>query len=185
MRIVAGQYRNRSIKVPEGLEVRPTTNQMREGVFNICQHLIEDARFLDLFAGSGAMGLEALSRGAEFVTFVDNNKSSIRSITDNVKAFDVEDQVSVLFGDVFKLFNRLDTFTIIYIDPPYDVEDPDIYYKLLTEIDKRGLLEPQGRILVETKYKAKINLPLEGYTHFQFRDKRRYGIAELYQFQAT
>ena len=110
---------------------------MREGVFNICQHLIEDARFLDLFAGLGAMGLEALSRGAEFVTFVDNNKSSIRSITDNVKAFDVEDQVSVLFGDVFKLFNRLDTFTIIYIDPPLDVEDPDIYYKLLTEIDKR------------------------------------------------
>ncbi len=186
MRIVAGEFRNRKIKVPEGLDVRPTTSQVREAVFNICQHTIAGARFLDIFAGSGAMGFEALSRGAEFAVFIDNSKNSIRCITDNAKELALQNNVSVLYGDAYKLLPQLDKrgepFDIVYIDPPYDLDDPDCYLKLLNLLDESRLIKPEGRVFVEAMYKAKINLPLEGYQNLTFRDKRRFGIAELFQF---
>jgi 16S rRNA (guanine966-N2)-methyltransferase len=186
MRIVAGSLRNRKIKVPTGLDVRPTTDQLREAVFNICQTFIAEGKFLDLFAGSGAMGIEALSRGAEAATFIDNNKSSIRCISENVKAFDLQDKATVLFGDVLKLLSQLrEAFDIIYIDPPYDPDDADLYFNILTVIDQSAILKPGGRVFIEARHKAKIYLPLEGYERLIFRDRRRYGIAELFQFNGT
>lgn len=188
MRIVAGNYRNRKIKTPEGLDVRPTTSQVREAVFNICQHLIEGARFLDIFAGSGAMGLEALSRGAAFATFIDSSKNSIRCISDNAKELAVQTKCSILHGDAFKLLPQLakrgDSFDIIYIDPPYDLNDPDCYLKVLTLLDENRLLKPEGRVFVEARYKGDLQVPTEGFQHLTLRDKRRLGLAELFQFDS-
>ncbi len=78
MRIIAGIYKNRNIRTPKGGNTRPTSGMLREAVFNICQASIEKAHFLDLFAGSGAMGLEALSRGAKHAVFVDNHREAIQ-----------------------------------------------------------------------------------------------------------
>lgn len=182
-RIVAGEFRSRKIKVPEGLDIRPTTNQVREAVFNICQHIIEGARFLDVCAGSGAMGFEALSRGAEFVTFIDSGKSSIRCIGENVKDYGVQAKCAMLCGDAIKVLQQLDQrgegYNLIYIDPPYDL---DLYFELLKIIDQGNLVKPGGRVFIEAAYNAKINLPLEGYESLTFYDRRRYGVSELFQF---
>lgn len=186
LRIVAGEYRNRKIKVPEGLDVRPTTNQMREAVFNICQHSIEGARFLDIFAGSGAMGFEALSRGAAHATFIDSGKSSIRCITDNVKALSLEANCSILSGDAVKILQQLERrgegYSLIYIDPPYE---SDLYLKLLTLLDEGSLVSPGGRVFIESAFKSKINLPQEGLKSLTFCEKRRYGIAELFEYRKS
>src|SRR5436305_1632219 len=103
MRIIAGTFKNRRLIAPKGDATRPTTEQLRESLFNICQHYLEGAHFLDLFAGSGAMGLEALSRGASYATFVDNNKESVGYIHANVEALKVGGHSKVICGDVFTI----------------------------------------------------------------------------------
>lgn len=149
--------------------------------------MIEGARFLDLFAGSGAMGFEALSRGAEFAVFIDSGKSSVRCIRENVIALGVEDRTSILSGDALKLLQQLDkrheAFNLIYIDPPYDIEDREVYAKILKRLDGVEFLKLDGRVFVEAEQKRQIELPLEGYKNLKFRQKRRYGIAELFEFK--
>lgn len=128
MHIYSGQYKNRTISSPKGLQTRPTSGRLRECLFNICQGEIEGAHFLDLFAGSGAMGLEALSRGALSATFVDNSKESIRCIQMNIRALGVEKCSQVIYGDVFTILSNANSkaplakrsFDIIYADPPYE-----------------------------------------------------------------
>ena len=125
MHIIGGIYRNRTLIAPKGQEVRPTSSRLREALFNICQSYIQDALFLDLFAGSGAMGFEAISRGAKKATLIDLSKDSIRCIEANAASLNVEEQVQILQGDVFKWIERLQKqgvqFDIIYADPPYQI----------------------------------------------------------------
>src|SRR5437016_7699125 len=107
MHIIGGRYRNRTIAAPKGLATRPTSGALRESLFNICQHYIEGARFLDLFAGSGAMGLEALSRGAGHAFFIDNSRDAVNCLKGNAKKLLVEEQVTIRYGDVFQILERL------------------------------------------------------------------------------
>src|ERR1700722_2602828 len=124
MQIYSGLHKGRVIQSPKGLKTRPTSGRLREALFNICQGEVEGTRFLDLFAGSGAMGMEALSRGAQSSTFVDNSKESIRCIQANIHMVKAEKHAEIIYGDVFdilgKLAKRGRSFELIYADPPYD-----------------------------------------------------------------
>jgi 16S rRNA (guanine966-N2)-methyltransferase len=150
MRIIAGLYKGRRLKTLEGLSIRPTSDRLRETVFNIISPQIEGARFADLCAGSGAVGIEALSRGAGSVTFVEQSPRAAAVIRENLA------HCRITTG--FKLINRpvmtalaylaaeKQTFDIIYLDPPYD---SPLYDQVLASIASHGLLAADGIVLVE------------------------------------
>lgn len=148
MRIIAGQFKNRTIAAPKGQNTRPTSSLLRETIFNILQYRMEGAEFLDLFSGSGAIGLEALSREAKSATFIDSSKEAIKCLKKNAEALQVETQVEILFGDVFEKLKKLNrSFDVIFADPPYG--NPKLVRKLFEMIDKSGLLKPGGWLLAE------------------------------------
>lgn len=124
LRIIAGKFKGRILKIPKSSRTRPTQGMLREAIFNICQNEIEGALFLDLFAGSGAMGLEALSRGAARATFVEQNRQAIACIKENIKTLQVENQAALIPADVSLALTLLakqkTQFDLIYIDPPYE-----------------------------------------------------------------
>ncbi|MEI6243088.1 MAG: 16S rRNA (guanine(966)-N(2))-methyltransferase RsmD, partial [Chlamydiota bacterium] len=145
LRIIGGLFKSRQIKAPKTSFVRPTSSSLRESVFNICQNRIEGANFLDLFGGSGAMGLEALSRKAAHVTFVDNSKEAVSVIEENIRALGVQDFTKVFLGDVFTILKRLGksgtVFDIVYIDPPYRLyEDRTFVFRLLTSLQEYKII---------------------------------------------
>lgn len=191
MRIVAGTLKNKPIIAPKGHETRPTSERLRESLFNICQSYIEDADFLDLCAGSGAMGLEALSRGAKSATFIDNNRESILAIKDNIRSLGVEDRAHVFQGDVFdyleKLAKRGKTFNIIYADPPYEMDSMlngqpiSCSNHILHLIENSSLLAPNGTLFMEDSLRGK---PDTDYLRtLKLESSRRLGRSILLQFE--
>ncbi len=128
MRVVAGELRGRRIEAPPGLDTRPTTDKVREAVFNALNSLdlIRDATVADLYAGSGALGIEALSRGAARCTFVERDRTALRTLRDNVAELGVDDRSKVVPGDALVLVGSLDV-DIVLADPPYDFDRwPDL-----------------------------------------------------------
>lgn len=123
MRVIAGSARRLVLKCPEGKHTRPTTDRIKETLFNILQGEIVDARFLDLFSGSGGIGIEALSRGAKQCVFVENEREAVTCIKQNLKTTRLSDQAQVMAMDVMQAIRRLDSlhepFDIIFMDPPY------------------------------------------------------------------
>ncbi|HZB28145.1 MAG TPA: 16S rRNA (guanine(966)-N(2))-methyltransferase RsmD, partial [Gemmatimonadales bacterium] len=124
MRIVGGQFGGRRLVVPKDARVRPTADRVREAWMSILGDELAGARVLDLFAGSGALGLEALSRGAESVSFVELNPPSLRALHQNITSLGVESQVTVHRGDAMRHVERLPAgaFDIVLADPPYTVD---------------------------------------------------------------
>jgi 16S rRNA (guanine966-N2)-methyltransferase len=159
MRIISGFFRNQQLNSPKGKAVRPTSEKLRACLFNICQNDIADASFLDLFAGSGAMGLEALSRGASSATFVELDKMAANCIRENIERLKVQDQAKLFQGNVFQIVQRWvnehKSFDIIYADPPYQshlIEDEthvSFNHKLLKIIDNGSLLSTSGQLFLE------------------------------------
>ena len=126
MRIVAGAQRGRRLVTPTGLEVRPTTDRVREAIFNALGSLgaTEDARVLDLFAGSGALGIEALSRGAAHVTFVDSSPKALAAVRANLEACGAEDSTAVVRADALAYVERDgERVDLALLDPPYGFDD--------------------------------------------------------------
>jgi 16S rRNA (guanine966-N2)-methyltransferase len=123
MRVVAGEMRGRRIEAPPGLDTRPTTDMVREAVFNALTSLdlIRDATVADLYAGSGALGIEALSRGAAHCTFVERDRTALRTLRANVAELGVDDRSKVVPGDALVLVAALDV-DIVLADPPYDFD---------------------------------------------------------------
>ena len=147
MRIISGEYRGRKLETPRGKDVRPTTDKVKEAMFSILMPYIPGARCLDLFAGTGGLGLEALSRGADFTVFCDNDRESIALVKENIKKCHAEDKSKVVFGDYMKALERSDEkYDIIIVDPPYD---SGLYIKCLTSIEKLDLLDDEGIIIAE------------------------------------
>ena len=187
MHIIAGKYKNRSISAPSGLETRPTSGRLRESVFNICQHNIEGAEFLDLFAGSGIMGLEALSRGAKRATFIDKGRESISAIRRNVQALGVETEATVLQGDAIQRMKKLEEagmhFDLIYVDPPYGLMDKSdtCSSRVLSELDKGDLLKEGGMLFIEESQEAQPDG--EGLTTLHLMSSRRMGRSTLLQYE--
>jgi 16S rRNA (guanine966-N2)-methyltransferase len=151
MRVIAGIYKGRRLKTLEGLSVRPTSDRMRETLFNILSPRIEGARFADICAGSGAIGVEALSRGAERVTFIESSLKAARIISENLRNCGIRrEDYSVINRDVIRALKNLASektqFDIIYFDPPYD---SDIYAPVMWQIAKNDLLAEDGVVIVE------------------------------------
>ena len=125
LRIIAGEFKGRRLKTPGGRTVRPTGDRVKEAWFSILQQSIPEARVLDLFAGSGALGFEALSRGAMAVDFVENHMASLAAIRDNAATLKVEDRVTIHRMDAVRFAERLQPaqYDLAFADPPYASED--------------------------------------------------------------
>lgn len=150
MRVIAGQARGYALIAPEGLSTRPTADRVKETIFNVIQFELAGASVLDLFAGSGAMGIEALSRGAADAVFVDFSKESINAVNKNLEKTKLAGSASVLQTDFLRAIDGFSKngrrFSIVFLDPPY--------YKGLTEkalraISEAGLLADDGFIVAE------------------------------------
>jgi len=151
MRIIAGSLKNRRIIVPRAAGIRPTSNKLREAVFNVLQNEIVGAKFLDLFAGSGAMGLEALSRGADSAVFVDRSGRFVSCLKKNVSAMEVGERSSIILRDALEALEKFAAerrrFDIIYSDPPYSKED--LNREVLSIVGRKCLLRQGGFLLLE------------------------------------
>ena len=147
MRIITGKYRGRKLETPFGNEIRPTSNKVKESIFNILMCDIEDAVCVDLFAGTGNLGLEALSRGASKCWFCDNERNSVDIIKRNIKYCKAENESIVLAGDYNKALKRIDEkVDIVFLDPPYH---DGLYEKAIEQIDMLDLLTDVGIIVAE------------------------------------
>ena len=123
MRVIAGTAKRIQLKTIEGLDTRPTTDRIKETLFNMISEYLADSRFLDLFSGSGAIGIEALSRGAKFAAFVEQNPKAVTCIRENLKATKLEAKANVFATDVISALRRMEgeeKFDYIFMDPPYD-----------------------------------------------------------------
>lgn len=149
MRIIAGTARSLPLKTPEGRETRPTTDRIKETLFNIIQRKIPGAVFLDLFAGSGGIGLEALSRGAKRAYFVENNKKTAAVIEENIRFTKFTEQSHLMRMDVLSALRKLEgreRFDIIFMDPPYQQL---LEKEALTYLADSDLIDEDSLIIVE------------------------------------
>jgi len=153
MRIIAGKYRGRNLKSPPSLATRPTSDRLRETLFNILAPRIEGARFLDLCAGSGAVGIEALSRGAAHVTFVDRSRKMYALIETNLKLLKVgDDETEASSREALDFLKRNiklgeEPFDLIFFDPPYAIDYGEVLDYL--GANAAGLLASDGAVIVE------------------------------------
>jgi len=149
MRVIAGSAKRIQLKTIEGLETRPTTDRIKETLFNMISGYLADSSFLDLFSGSGAIGIEALSRGANFAAFVEQNPKAVKCIQDNLKVTKLDTKAEVFLMDVFSALRRLEgkkQFDYVFMDPPYD----NLLEKQVLEYLKDSdLLSSDALIIVE------------------------------------
>lgn len=183
--ITSGKYRRRRLKMPQTKDVKPTQSILRLGVFNFLADFIDKALVLDLFAGSGAFGIEALSRGAKHVTFVDKLNKPILTIKDNIKALNLQKQTSVFKDDALHfLVNSLKRgrrFDIIFIDPPYEklFKMQEIERKeYLSELLDRAfsILNPKSIIILKLHKKIKFEPPKGSIIY----KSSKYGLNKVY-----
>lgn len=146
MKIISGKYRGKTLKTLDGMDTRPTTSRVKESVFSIIQFDIQDADILDLFAGSGQMGIECLSRGANFCIFNDNNGKSTQIIRENLKICDENYKIyQKSYEELLKTINK--QFDIILLDPPYN---KNLINFSLNLIKSFKLLKKDGIIVAES-----------------------------------
>lgn len=159
MKVITGSTRGKRLVTPEGLDTRPTTDRVKESVFNIVQFHVPGARVLDLFAGSGQMGIEALSRGAVFCVFADKDKQAQKAIGTNLKNTGFAGQSRVFAGDSFAALESLrdEKFDLIFLDPPYGGQMLNAALKKICLFDN---LRSGGIIICESAQKDEIE-PLE------------------------
>lgn len=146
MRVITGIARGRRLKTPDNYDIRPTTDNVKESVFNIIQFDIEGRQVLDLFAGTGQLGIECLSRGAAGAVFVDRDRDAVRIVKDNLKTCGMK--ATVLQEDSISFLNHCGKFDVIFIDPPYD---SNLYESALKIINLVDILSEGGIIICEAR----------------------------------
>lgn len=146
MRVITGSARGRRLKTPDNDEIRPTTDNVKESLLNILQFDIEGRRVLDLFAGTGQLGIECLSRGAVGVTFVDKDREAVRIVRENLKSCGLT--APVLQEDALRFLDRGQQFDLIFVDPPYD---SGLYEAVLEKINSVDILSDGGIIVCEAR----------------------------------
>ncbi len=183
MRIVGGRFRGRSLAAPSGTLTRPTSDRVREALFNILAHGIEDfelegARVLDLFAGSGALGLEALSRGAAYCVFVEDNADARGAVRENIEALGLTGASKLWRRDATKLGPAapMQPFQLLFADPPYGKGLGELALKAAAE---GGWLSPGAVCVLEERADSAIAAP-EAFTSL---DMRSYGDTALHFFR--
>jgi 16S rRNA (guanine966-N2)-methyltransferase len=158
MRVIAGQYRSRPLRTLKGTKLRPTSDRLRETLFNILGPAVEDVTFVDLYAGTGAVGIEALSRGARHVIFVEQHAPAAALIRRNVESLGIRPEAEVLSVDVARALERLESRRvhahIIFVDPPYAADEE--YEKTLEALGESAIVAPDGRVIVEHLRKREL-----------------------------
>lgn len=150
MRVISGKVRGLKLNAPKNDDVRPTTDRVKESLFNIINSYIMDSKILDLFAGTGSLGIECLSRGAQKCVFVDISRDSIEIVKSNIRKARVENESVIVNADfkdaITKIQATKDKFDVIFMDPPYY---KDMFISALEKIDQADLLIEDGIIVIE------------------------------------
>lgn len=157
MRVIAGSARSLPLRTIEGTDTRPTQDRIKETLFNMLQSDIPGCKFLDLYSGSGAIGIEALSRGAAKAVLVENSKKAVECIKDNLTFTKLADKADVMEMDVLSAINRLkgkDVFSIVYMDPPYS---NDYERDVLAALRNSDIIDEYTIIIVEEKLDADLD----------------------------
>lgn len=177
MRVIGGIYRGRRLRTIEGLAVRPTSDRLRETLFNILTPVIAGSRLLDLCAGSGAVGIEALSRRAEHATFVEISRRACSVIEDNIRSLDIKNEATIINREAISALKWMTAedkqFDIIFFDPPYA---SDLYEKVMKIVGSGDLLAEGGIMVVE--YRAKTP-PQSQYGKLQIYRQVKHGDSSL------
>ena len=155
MRVIAGKFRSRQLRGLKGTALRPTSDKLRETLFNVLADRVAEARFADLYAGTGAVGIEAFSRGASEVLFVEKHGASVALIKKNLESLDIRERVRVIASDVVEALrkwisigaSRMPVFDLVYLDPPY--ADERSYQDALTLLGNSDLVAPEGVVVAE------------------------------------
>lgn len=177
MRIVAGEFRSRRIEAPSGMDTRPTLDKVREAVFSSLGGYFEGGNMLDLYAGSGANGLEALSRGMDKAVFVDKDRRAVNAIRKNIEALGVKERTRILSCPDTKALAALKEegmkFSLIYMDPPYAKQKNAEILSLISDYD---LIEENGTVIIESIKDDEFH---EEYDHLRYDKDRIYGISRI------
>jgi 16S rRNA (guanine966-N2)-methyltransferase len=151
LRIIAGKYRSRRLKAPSGTQTRPTSDRLRETLFNVLGASVVGSVWLDLFAGSGAVGIEALSRGAHMVCFVESSPQAARAIRANLAKLEIKDGCEIVEREVKNALRLLESRSascdFCFLDPPYRKQDD--YEQVLSFLSRSSLLKPESQIIAE------------------------------------
>lgn len=175
MRVIAGTAKRLTLETIEGLDTRPTTDRIKETLFNIIGTHMWDTTFLDLFSGSGAIGIEALSRGSKKAVFIEQNIKAVTCIKKNLDKTKLTDRAEVIRNDVISGIKHLEnreTFDYIFMDPPYDC---GLEKEALLAIQEAGILANQGLIVVEASL----------HTDFQYLDSMKYTLIKEKKYKTN
>ena len=179
MRVISGKARGTKLSSIESLSTRPTLDRVKESLFNIIQNNLRDAVVLDLFAGSGQLGIEALSRGADKAYLCDINRDAVKMIKQNLEKTKLKDKAVVINEDYKKALRTLNTnekFDIIFIDPPYK---EDIAVDSIIDIIHESRLEENGIMIIETDEIERDLREINKIENIKIIDQRKYGRASL------
>lgn len=173
IRVISGSARGRKLKLVPGDHTRPVMDRVKESLFNIIGQGVRDSRWLDLFAGTGSVGIEALSRGASYCLFLDISRDAVRTIYDNLRLTKLDERAEVRRADAFAVLSAprgVEPFDIIYIAPP---QYREIWKQALLRIDQQpGWLNPDGIAVAQIDPKEYQEITLN---HLRLNDQRRYG----------
>ncbi len=173
LRVISGELKGKKLFSVKGLKTRPTSGRLRESIFNILSDCVVDSVVLDLFAGTGAMGIEALSRGASFAIFIDNDKEAVSTISKNIEACGLKDRVRVkkydLSKNIIKFANKLPAFNLVFMDPPYN---RNLIIPALIYLSKSRILENKASIVIEHDLHETL---FQNVSDYKITDQRRYG----------
>ena len=179
MRVISGEYRGKKLYTLEGMNTRPTLDRVKEALFNIIQFKVPDANVLDLFAGSGSLGIETLSRGANYVVFCDHYYEAIKIIKKNIESTKYIEKSTILNKDYIVALKHISNlnkkFDIVFLDPPYKSE---FGIKAIEELIKLDLIAEDGIIVLETDDEDKKK-EIEENKKIKIFDERKYGSVKL------
>ena len=177
MRIISGTLKGRRLHSPEGQNTRPTSDRLRESIFNILAHgwpeKLAGARVADIFAGSGAMGIEAISRGAAVAVFVEKHSAGRALVSDNLEALGIADKARVIKGDARQLPPIDAPFDLIFMDPPYR---RGLGEAALAALPEAGWLKPDTLVVLESATDEQLELPKE----YEAVDRRQQGSSQVF-----
>ncbi len=179
MRVIAGTAKGRRLIAPEGLDTRPVTSKIKEALFNIWQMEIAGADFLDLFAGSGSIGIEAMSRGAKRVVFVEKDWRAVNAIKQNLSTCKFQEGCRVYRDDVFRRIERLkedgDMFDIIYLDPPFAIDN--IFLPVLEALSSGEILACEGTLAIRARREKEMPDAIGALKKFK---QKHYGLSSVH-----
>jgi 16S rRNA (guanine966-N2)-methyltransferase len=185
LRIIGGYLKGRRIELPKSVAFRPSSEMLRGALFNICQFQIENAPFLDLFSGSGALGIEALSRGASFCLFVEKDRKNAEGIEKNLQALQLEQKAKVICSDaLFSVKKMKQIFQIVTLDPPYDVskEHPEQIEEILFSLVSHHLLQEKALLFFEEGFSQDHLKNPPQFSSFIHQSTRRFASSLLHHY---